>query len=224
MIEVIPSLPASTFQELRTKIELVKGIVSTFQIDVTDGIFVTGRSWPMNPGDKKQFVRLIKGEEKFPGKDELDFEVHFMTHNPEKLLGDWMKLGIIRALFHIEARHDFSTLKSVAKDEIELGVSLNIGTSIDRIDDYIEHISCVQLMGIAEIGAQGQAFDPRVLDMIREVRERYPDVIIEIDGSVNMETAPSLVEAGATRLAPGSYVFRSDDPEKAVKDLEALAS
>lgn len=222
MIEVIPSLPALTFKELATKINSVKGIVSTFQIDVADGMFVTTRSWPMNPSDKAQFTRLVRGEEKFPGAENMNFEVHFMTHNPEKLLPDWMKLGIIRALFHVEARHDFSELVALTKDKIELGVTLKIGTPVSRIDEYMEHISVVQLMGIAEIGAQGTPFDPRVLDMIREVKERYPGVIIEIDGSVNAETAPQLVAAGATRLAPGSYIFRSENPAQAVQALEVL--
>ena len=124
MIEVIPSLPALSFQELRTKIAMVKDHVSTFQIDVGDGIFVTSRSWPMNAGDKTQFQRIVKGQEKFPYHDELDFEVHFMAHNPEKLLPDWIKIGIVRALFHVEARHDFSELVALSKDTIELGITL----------------------------------------------------------------------------------------------------
>lgn len=224
MIEVVPSLPAQTFQELKTKIGIVRGLVSTFQIDIADGMFVPNRSWPMNPGDKAQFQRMVKGDEALPYKDELEFEVHFMAHNPEKLLPDWMKLGVVRALFHVEARHDFSTLRSVAGDSVELGVSLNIGTPISRIDEYIEHIGVVQLMGIAKIGVQGQPFDERVLDSIREVKERYGDVIIEVDGSVNLKTAPQLVEAGARRLAPGSYVFNAEHPKEAIDALTALSS
>lgn len=223
MIEVIPSLPALTFQELSAKIGKVRGLVKTFQIDVADGMFVPNRSWPMNPGDKAHFARMVRGEESLPHEDEMDFEVHFMAHNPEKLLPDWVKLGVVRTLFHIEARHDFSTLRLVTGDSVELGVSLNIGTPVSRIDAYIEHISVIQLMGIAKIGVQGQPFDPRVLDMIREVKERYGGVIIEVDGSVNADTAPLLVEAGATRLAPGSYVLNADDPKAAVDALTALS-
>lgn len=222
MIEIIPSLPALTFQELKTKIGMVRGLVSTFQIDVADGMFVPNRSWPMNPGDKTQFQRIVKKEEPFPYADEFNFEVHFMAHNPEKLLPDWIKLGIVRALFHIEARHDFSTLRSIAGDILELGVVLKIGTPVSRLDAYIEHISVVQLMGIASIGVQGQSFDPRVLDMIEEVKKRYPDVIIEVDGSVNKKTARRLVEAGARRLAPGSYVFNAENPKEAIDALTAF--
>lgn len=219
MIEIIPSLPARTFEELKVKVGAVLGLVSTFQIDVADGVFVPNRSWPMHPEDKAHFTRMVAGEESLPYKDEMDFEVHFMAHEPEKLLPDWMKLGVVRALFHIEARHDFSALQSIADGAIELGVVLKIDTPISRIDAYIEHISVVQLMGIAEIGVQGQPFDPRVIDRVREVKARYPDVTIEVDGSVNRDTAPLLIAAGATRLAPGSYVLNAEDPKTAVTAL-----
>ena len=197
-------------------------MVKTFQIDVADGMFVPSRSWPMNPGDDVQFERLVRGQDRLPFADEFEFEVHFMAHSPEKLLPDWIRVGVVRALFHVEARHDFSALRAAAGDTVELGVSLKIGTPIERIDAYIEHISVVQLMGIATIGVQGQPFDPRVLSTIREVHARYPNVIIEVDGSVNLETAPELIAAGARRLAPGSYVFNAPDPKKAIDALTSL--
>jgi len=224
MVEIIPSLPAQTFQELKIKTGLVRGLVSTFQIDVADGMFVTSRSWPMNPGDKEQFKRLVRGDEKLPFSDEIFYEVHFMAHNPEKLLPDWIRLGVVRAFFHIEARHDFSELSALAtKGEVELGVSLKIGTPIERIDQYMQNISVVQLMGIDAIGMQGQPFDERVIDMIRAVKARYPNVTIQVDGSVNRETGPSLVQAGASRLAPGSFVLSSDDPAAAIDTLKHVA-
>lgn len=221
MIEVIPSLPALTFEEFRTKAGLVKGIVSAFQIDICDGMFTTARSWPMNPSDKAHFEDIVRGKEKLPHVDELEYEVHFMTHTPEKLIPDWVRAGAIRFLVHAESRHDFMACRKAAGD-LELGVSLTIGTPISRISDYMPYISVVQLMGIAKIGAQGQPFDSRVIDMIHEVRHKYPDVIIEIDGAVNMETAPSLVSAGARRLAPGSYVFKAEDPKSAIEMLKKI--
>lgn len=222
MVDIIPSLPAQTFQELEAKVAKVRGLVTAFQIDVADGLFVTHRSWPMNPGDKEQFKRLVRGEGTLPFMDELSYEVHFMAHNPEKLVSDWVRLGISRALFHVEARHDISELVSLAnKHEIELGLALKIGTPVERIEPYRKDISVVQLMGISSIGTQGQPFDARVLDMIREVKERYPHIPIAIDGSVNADTAPSLVTAGADTLAPGSYVLSSEDPQQALQALKS---
>ncbi|MDE2079079.1 MAG: hypothetical protein KGI73_01690 [Patescibacteria group bacterium] len=222
MIEVIPSLPAQTFAELEEKIGRVVGAVKTFQIDICDGMFVTNRTWPLNPGDRSGFERMVKGDDALPHWQDMDFEADLMVHTPEKLIPDLVKVGFIRALIHIEAKHDFAAVRAAAGESMELGVALSPGTPIERIDAYIEHIGVIQLMGIAKIGAQGQPFDPRVLDMIRAVRARYPRVTIEVDGSVNADTAPQLVEAGATRLAPGSYIFRAADPKAAAHALESL--
>ncbi len=222
MIEVIPSLPAQTFDELRTKIGMVRGLVSTFQIDVCDGLFVTNRSWPMNPGDRDQFERIVRGIETLPYAAEFEFEVDLMAHTPERIIPDWVRAGAIRALIHIEAKHDFSACRAAAGDRMELGIALSIGTPISRIEAYREHIGVVQVMGIAEIGVQGQPFDPRSLIMIREIREQYPELTVEVDGAVNRETAPEFVAAGVSRLAPGSYVFKSEDPGKAVTALRSL--
>lgn len=223
MTEIIPSLPALSYHELSQKLAIVRGLVSTFQIDVADGMFVPSRSWPMNPGDDVQFERLVRGQDRLPFADEFEFEVHFMAHSPEKLLPEWARVGIVRALFHIEARHDFPLLRTIAEREgIELGVALKIETPLERIEPYIAHLSCIQLMGIASIGIQGQPFDQRVIEKLQEARKRFPNVTLEVDGAVNDETAPLLVSAGATRLAPGSYVFRAENPDVAIQNLQSL--
>lgn len=222
MIEVIPSLPASSFAELERKLAMVRGLVSTFQIDVCDGMFVDAVSWPLHEADKEKFQKIVVGDEALPFWGDFDFEVDLMVDHPERLLPDLISAGISRALIHIESNHDFSLCRTIAEGTIELGVALSIGTPISEIDEYIEHITCVQLMGIEHIGRQGQPFDPRVLDAIAAVKERYPDVIIEVDGAVNKNTASRLVAAGAQRLAPGSFVFQSENPKEAVSYLKSL--
>lgn len=221
MIDVVPSLPAQNLEELREKIGRVKGLVSTFQIDICDGEFVPSVSWPMHDEDRAQFEKIIRGVESLPHASTLSFEVHFMAHEPERLLPEWLEVGVVRALFHIEARHDWEMIQKVG-EHIELGVSLLIDTPLERLEPYMGRAKIVQLMGIASIGVQGQPFDARVLERVREVKKLYPDVIIEIDGAVNRETAPLLVEAGATRLAPGSYVLKNDDPQGAIEYLRSL--
>lgn len=220
MAEIVPSLPAQSFQELKTKVAQVEGLVSRFQIDVADGLFTPARSWPMNPGDKASFERLVRGEERLPSLGALEYEVHFMAHSPEKLLPEWVRLGITRALFHVEARHDFEALQTIAtRAHIDLGIVLNMGTSIERLAPYIADVAVVQLMGIHNIGVQGQPFDERVIDMVRATKARYPGVTIQVDGSVNEDTAPRLCEAGADILAPGSFVLSSKDPRAAIHAL-----
>jgi ribulose-phosphate 3-epimerase len=77
-------------------------------------------------------------------------------------------------------------------------------------------------MGIEHIGFQGELFDEKVLIQIKGLKERYPDLIISVDGSVNEDTAPLLVEAGANRLIVGSVLMRSFDVKETIKELENL--
>lgn len=223
MIEIIPSLPARSYEDFAAALGRVRGAVSGFQIDLCDGEFVPSVSWPMHPGDRSRFERIVSGEEALPFWEDFDFEIDVMAHGIETFLEEWIDAGIARALIHVETRHDFEACRRIAEGKIELGVALGIGTPVERIDAYIDSITVIQFMGIASIGSQGQPFDPRVLDSIREAKSRYPGVTIEVDGSVNLDTAPALIEAGATRLAPGSYVIRAEDPKAAVAALESLA-
>ncbi|TAJ15034.1 hypothetical protein EPO56_01420 [Patescibacteria group bacterium] len=223
MIEVIPSFPAPSFRELEKKIELVKKYISFFQIDICDGDFVNAVSWPMHEEDKEKFKKIVSGDEALPFWEEVDFEAHLMINHPEVLLPDLILAGFSRALIHVESKHDFKACLEIAKEKIELGISLKIGTPIEKIDEYVEHISVVQLMGIEHIGSQGQPFDARVLEMIRAVKERYPNVTIEIDGAINKLTALKMVEAGATRLAPGSFVLKSENPKEDIMFLKSLS-
>ena len=73
-------------------------------------------------------------------------------------------------------------------------------------------------MGITKIGFQGQAFDPRVLSKIREVKEKYPSFLIQIDGGVSMATAEQMKLAGADRLIVGSALFNSNDASTNIVD------
>ena len=78
-------------------------------------------------------------------------------------------------------------------------------------------------MGIAKIGYQGQPFDGQVIQKIQDLRKQYPEVTISVDGGVNFETAPKLIEAGATRLVSGSTILQSNNPEKTIEQLKQIA-
>ena len=75
-------------------------------------------------------------------------------------------------------------------------------------------------MGIREIGFQGQDFDSAVLEKISDMRDHYPEMPISVDGGVDGDSAADLIDAGATRLVSGSYIFESADIQQAIYDLE----
>ena len=80
-------------------------------------------------------------------------------------------------------------------------------------------IDFVQLMGIAEIGAQGNPFDARVLERIAFVKKHFPALPISIDGGVNLDTIDLLKKAGAERFVAGSAILNADDPKGAFDAL-----
>lgn len=220
MVEVIPAIIPESFEYLKTKLGVLQGLASTVQVDVTDGIFVVGRSWPFGPGDKKQFETLVREANGLPFWEDFDFEVDLMMQRPESMARDWVRAGVSRMVFHIESQHDFSEIKNVVGDEVELGVAIQNKTSIERLHPYIEEVDYVQIMGIETIGKQGEAFSENTLSTIHTLREKYPDVTIQIDGGVSDESAKALVDAGVNRLVSGSYILRSADPEMAIEQLK----
>jgi ribulose-phosphate 3-epimerase len=113
---------------------------------------------------------------------------------------------------------------------IELGLAINIDTPntdiypyLSRVDDEgLMPVDFVQFMGIRKIGYQGEPFAEEVYGKIRELRAHNPDIIISVDGGVNLENAPILLEAGANRLIAGSAVFDSDDIKSVIEKFKKL--
>jgi ribulose-phosphate 3-epimerase len=110
----------------------------------------------------------------------------------------------------------------LGEEVVELGVALGLDTPIDAIAPFIHAVNFVQFMGIAKIGYQGQPFDERVICRIKNLRGAHSEVIISVDGGVNLETAPLLLEAGADRLVVGSAIFESGDIKKTIAHFQTI--
>lgn len=108
---------------------------------------------------------------------------------------------------------------------MKAGVTLNPATPVALLADIIRDVDMVLLMSVNP-GFGGQEFIPHTLDKVRELRaliERTgSSALIEVDGGVNDETAPLLVEAGADVLVTGSYVFKSPVPEETIHSLKSI--
>ena len=236
MIEIIPAIMPRSFQELREAAESVNGLVGTAQIDIMDGIFVPEKSWPYSE-DEMMLSALVKDDDGFPCLEELGYEIDLMIKKPEESIENWVSLCASRLILHIESlpnpRETFSIVRGYldtahggrdAEKQIELGVAIDIDTPNEHLNEVMPFVSFIQCMGIAKIGYQGNPFDPRVIPKVKDLRELYPDVIISIDGGVNSESIPQLVEAGANRLVAGSAIFGSNDIGEAIDDLRRIAN
>jgi ribulose-phosphate 3-epimerase len=117
-----------------------------------------------------------------------------------------------------------STIAATKEKNVRPGLAINPGTAVSDIAPFLDMIDIVIVMSVHP-GFGGQGFIPGVLSKIQELsRHRETRGFeIEVDGGVNLETAPSIANAGATILAAGSYVFCSPAPALAVRNLRRVA-
>jgi len=228
MTEITPAVLVENFSELNEKLAKFVNITKMVQIDICDGKFVPSISWPMHASDKTSVDGILDEEEGMPFWDSLDFEFDLMIINAHKQFEFFSKLGARSLVFHIEAEteKDFKefleSLDPYWRDNIKIGIAINTTTDTAKLEPFINCVDFVQCMGIEKIGFQGEAFDERVLKQIKDLRLKYPEIPISIDGAVNKKTAPRLLEAGANRLVIGSTLLHSYDIRETIKEFEIL--
>ena len=206
--EIIPAILAKDEKEFRRKIESVKDHCETVQVDVMDGTFAGNVTF----SDASRVDNRVVP---------MPFEVHLMVADPIAQLDGWSKAGAERAIIHAETVDDLpEALRQVKLFGMEPGLTFNPDTPVEDILDAVPFASVVQVMGVTP-GDMGRPFHPEAIEKVRELRKRFPDLVISVDGGVTVGIARQLVEAGADRLVAGSAIFNSGSPAKA---LEALAA
>lgn len=233
MTEIIPAVMPKNLEDLMEKTGLFVGVVPLIQLDLMDGVFVQERTWPYDYHGEEQIVQMTHGGG-LPHWKEIGFELDLMIDRPERTLERWLALSPKRLIFHIESTDRMaSVLEMLAKYHgyVEVGLALDTATPNEMLIPYLEARSAegnplvdfVQCMGIARIGYQGEPFDDRVLGRLQQLRERYPDLVLSVDGGVGFDTAGALLAAGANRLVSGSAILKSGDVRDAITHFEAIA-
>ena len=237
MTEVLPAIIPISYEDLKEKMSVVRGLTSLVQIDVCDGKFVSSKCWPYVGDEENNFEKILKEDEGFPFWQDMDFEADLMVQNPETEAEKWIKAGAKAIVLHYESSSDIIELiKRLRKDYgysadsiagIEIGIAINIDTPNAVLDEFLNadkngraFIDFVQFMGIKKIGYQGQEFDEEVFKKIKALRKKYPSVMISIDGGVNFDNNKALIKAGVNKLISGSAIFESENIKKAVEEMK----
>ena len=169
MIKIIPTIIAKDFQELQEKVKKVEPYIDWVQLDVMDGKFVDNTTWHQ-PTDLKQL------------KTNLKLSVHLMIISPEKHLDDWIDSGVERIIFHYTSTKEHERIiEKVKKAGLEVGLAINPETSIEVVGDFIDQLDLALVMTVRP-GRGGQKFLEETLDKIKQLREKYRDVNIGVDG------------------------------------------
>ncbi len=230
MIDVVPAIIASDFDDLTAQIGQVKNVVDFVQVDIMDGQFAPEKTWPY-AGDNGEYAGLVGESEGLPYWKEVNVELDMMVVRPADSLEDWVHAGVRRFIIHIESDVDYPKLvtdiraMSGGDDSFfytEVGLALVPSTPNEKLYPFLEEADFVQFMGNDRIGYHGVELDEAVYDKIKDVRARYPELPIAVDIGVDEETAPKLVVAGATRLVSGSAIFDADKPKETISYFQSL--
>lgn len=215
MVEIAPSILNSNLLNLGESVSEISG-ADWLHFDVMDGHFVPNLTFgPM-------FVEAIKEV------TDLPIESHLMVNNPEFFVPLYAAAGSKRIIIHAENTHHLHRMVQKIKElGCEAGVALNPATPLTAVEYILAEVGLVLIMTVNP-GYGGQKLIPEMIPKIKKLREMIDSqnaaCKIEIDGGVNWENAPSLVEAGVDVIVAGTLIFREPDRKKAVARLKGIVT
>lgn len=201
-IKLAPSILSADFARLGEQVaEATEAGADYIHVDVMDGHFVP----PITIG-----ASVVAAIRKWT---DLPLDVHLMIESPERQIKQFAEAGADIVTVHIEACPDIEKLVSVIKGlGVKVGVSLNPETPLSAVSQILPSLDLVLVMTVNP-GYAGQPFIESTLDKIADLRSELDSkglsTELEVDGGINVQTAPKVVEAGARVLVVGAAVFSS---------------
>ena len=213
-MKLAPSILSADFAQLGAEVDRVAAEADLLHVDVMDGHFVPNLT--IGP----PVVEALRKH------TDLFLDCHLMVDNPQVLLADFADAGADRCIVHVELGDPRPLFDELRERNVGVGIVLNPETPVDNVLPYLGDVDLVLVMSVHP-GWGGQQFIADVLDKVRVLRAEIDDqrlaVEIEIDGGINIDTAPLAARAGVDILVAGSAVFHAADPLATARDIRAAA-
>jgi len=222
--KIIPAILVKNFNGIEKQISSILGLSKKIQIDICDGIFVHNKTWPYS--ETSHLSNIENETEGMPYWEDIDFELDLMIKEPFLSLERFIKLGPTEIIFHYKAiQNDFDkflAFKNEYDSFIKPSIAIHTEDDLEKADPFIKESNKIQIMGIKEIGKQGENMDEEVFPLIKKIKDEYPDKIIQVDGGVNEENILKLKDLGVNLFAIGSAIFKTDSPEESFLNINNL--
>lgn len=203
--------PIKDTQSVVEYAKLLQGKADFLHCDIMDGEFVKAKTYNYD------IVKSINQHSL------IMLDVHLMVKNPGEVYQNYIDAGANILTVHYEAVENkeklVEILKQIKQSDVLAGLSIKPQTTFKQIKTFLFDVDVLLVMSV-EPGMSGQKFMPEVLEKIKEIdafrKNNNLHFKIEVDGGVNEQNSPLLIENGVDILVSGSYIYNSKDKEKAI--------
>ncbi|KAH9487042.1 Ribulose-phosphate 3-epimerase [Psilocybe cubensis] len=208
---ISPSVLASDFGQLTAECKrMMVGGAEWLHMDVMDGHFV--------PNITMGAPILSCVHKGVPG---IFMDCHMMVSEPEKWVDDIADAGGAMYCFHHEATDNpIALIEKIHSRNMKAGVAISPDTPSSAITDEVAAVADMLLVMTVYPGRGGQKFIERCVPKVAELRARFPDKDIEVDGGVGPKTIGVCADAGSNVIVAGTAIFGAEDPTSVIKQLK----
>ena len=217
MVEISTSiLSVEKGKEAETFLALEKAKTDYFHIDVMDGKFV----------EKDTYQKMLEYAEYIKRISNLPLDVHLMVEDIQKGIDDFSVVEPNIMTFHYEACKSKEEVKKnidiIKQNNARVGIAVKPETNIEEIYEYLPYIHLCLIMTV-EPGKGGQTMLTEMIQKIEKLKEKIDkeklELDIQVDGGINLKTAPKVKQAGANNLVAGTAILLAKDYKTIIDEL-----